>query len=90
MVRSQVRWPQPTWVRSTKILGIEAPDESSGAVEWRLVYQRATAKLVLYGFLYLQINGLRSNGAIDTPFKTKVLLRRLKRHRGFGTPLLAL
>jgi hypothetical protein len=53
MVRSQVRWPQPTWVRSTKILGIEAPNESSGAVEWRLVYQRATAKLVLYGCLYL-------------------------------------
>ena len=50
------------------------------------VYQRATAKLALFGFLYLQINNLRTKVAIDTPFKTKVLLRRLKRHwRRTGT-----
>src|ERR1700742_615151 len=55
-----------------------------------LVYQRATAKLALYAFLHLFINDLRTKRAIDTGFKTKVLLRRLKRHRGFGTPLLAL
>ena len=50
------------------------------------VYQRATAKLALFGFFYLQINNLRTKVAIDTPFKTKVLLRRLKRHwRRAGT-----
>ena len=33
--------------RSTIRFAIPAPGESSGAVEWPLVYQRATAKLVL-------------------------------------------
>jgi hypothetical protein len=33
--------------RSTIDLRYRAPGESSGAIEWPLVYQRATAKLAL-------------------------------------------
>jgi hypothetical protein len=54
-----------------------------------VVYQRATAKLAPCTFSVLLINGLAQNGAIDSETETKVLLRRLKRHRGFGTSLLS-
>ncbi len=66
--------------RSTNRIAIPAPDESSGAVEWPPVYQRATAKLAPGLLTPFKNNGLRENGAIDSQTETKVLLRRLKRH----------
>jgi len=66
--------------RSTIRFAIPAPGESSGAVEWPLVYQRATAKLPLDPLTSLQNKNLERNGAIDSQTGTKVLLRRLKRH----------
>ena len=54
------------------------------------VYQRATAKLALNNFLALLVNGLQTIDTIDRQTGTKVLLRRLKRHRALGTSLLSL
>jgi hypothetical protein len=54
-------------------IAIPAPGESSGAVEWPLVYQRATAKLPLGVMASLKNKDLRKKGPIDSQTETKVL-----------------
>jgi hypothetical protein len=76
---------RPQSTRGALAEPIPAPGKSSGAVEWPPVYQRATAKPVSGTMTPLQNKDLRQNDAIDSQTETKVLLRRLKRHRDFGT-----